>query len=614
MPKPAGATRLRQPVLSLLAAVLLSAGASAADWRYDGVGRIVAISDVHGAYASMVQTLGNAGILGDQGSWAGGSAHLVVTGDLVDRGADSRKVMDLLMQLEREAAEAGGRVHVLLGNHEVMNLTGDLRYVAAAEYEAFAADEAAGDRARAFDAFVAARPDADRQAVEREFGLRAPPGYFGHRRAFAPDGRYGEWLLEKPLIVVINDTAFVHGGLSPMVAELGLDGVNRELKEQVSRYAEQLQVVLQAGLLDPTENFYRHGELLAALPPDTGRAPELAGAISDVVSLSAGSVHDTASPLWYRGNVGCSALIENDKLDAALAALGAKRVAIGHTPTITRKVLERLDGRVIEIDTGMLTAAYGGTGKARVIEGESLSVVDQEGTASLQPVPHPRPAAREAGSLTAAELEQILAEAEVLSRAKNEDGRTIVRLRNGSNDLPAVFAKNPRRGFVPELAAYRLDRLLELDMVPVTVAREIDGEQGTLQVFTANAKNELERSGSGEGAGAWCALPEQWNAMYVFDALVYNALRHPQSILYNPGNWQLMLADHDRSFAAKSGKPDWLQKVDLSIGSAWVEALSSLTDDVLQQRFSDVLDQRRLSSLGKRRDELLAEAAATATR
>ena len=61
--------------------------------------------------------------------WAAGRAHVVSLGDLLDRGADSRKVMDLLMRLQGEAAAAGGQLHVVLGNHEAMNLLGDLRYV-----------------------------------------------------------------------------------------------------------------------------------------------------------------------------------------------------------------------------------------------------------------------------------------------------------------------------------------------------------------------------------------------------------------------------------------------------------------------------------------------------
>ncbi|MEX2122874.1 MAG: metallophosphoesterase [Woeseia sp.] len=596
------------PVRPLLALATLWVPfcASGAGWHWPDVDRVVAVSDVHGAYAAMVRTLREAEVLDEALGWRAGPTHLVITGDLLDRGPDSRQAMDLLMRLEGEAVDAGGRVHLLLGNHEVMNLVGDLRYVSAAEYAAFADEETAADREHAFAVFRSMRAEQpDEEALRREFDLRAPPGYFGHRRAFAPEGRYGKWLLEKPLVVVINKTAFVHGGVSPMVAELGLDGINRELKKEVSGYVSSLQVLIEAGLIDPTENFFRHAAVLAALPEDEQRPAEIQQAIADVTSLSNARVHDVDSPLWYRGNVGCGVLIENDKLDAGLTALGAERVVIGHTPTLSRQVLQRLDGRVVEIDTGMLNAYYGGRGHALVIEGDRLAVVSEAGPGSSAPVAHPRPAAAEADALTAAELERILAEGEIRSTTVDESGRKIVALQDGKTSITAAFAGNPRKSFAPELAAYRLDRLLELDMVPVTVAREVDGDQGSLQLLPGKTQNEATRIASGDGQSAWCPLPEQWNAMYVFDALSHNALRRPESMLYGPGNWQLMLVGHSEAFTTRSGRPAWLKEAELKIGAAWTKALSSLSDEVLQAELGDVLDKRRLRALGKRRDALL---------
>ena len=104
--------------------------AQADEWHFSGVERIVAVSDIHGAYGALVETLQEADVVDKRLAWSGGKTHLVITGDLLDRGPDSRRVMDLVMRLEIEAPRAGGRVHQLLGNHEVMNLIGDLRYVA----------------------------------------------------------------------------------------------------------------------------------------------------------------------------------------------------------------------------------------------------------------------------------------------------------------------------------------------------------------------------------------------------------------------------------------------------------------------------------------------------
>ena len=126
---------LRNSIIVLLLPALLVTGSHASDWRADGVERVVAIADVHGAYDAMVETLGHVGILDEDLAWAGGASYLVIVGDLLDRGPRSRDALDLLMRIEGEAEAAGGKVQVLIGNHESMNLIGDLRYVSKSEYK-----------------------------------------------------------------------------------------------------------------------------------------------------------------------------------------------------------------------------------------------------------------------------------------------------------------------------------------------------------------------------------------------------------------------------------------------------------------------------------------------
>ncbi|MCM2310862.1 MAG: metallophosphoesterase, partial [Steroidobacteraceae bacterium] len=194
-----------------LAATSTRAAESQVQWA--AVERVVAFADVHGAYEELTTLLRSAGVVDPALRWSGGGTHLVSLGDLLDRGADSRKVMDLLMRLQGEAEAAGGRVHVVLGNHEAMNVLGDLRYVDPGEYAAYAAEEDAAERAQAKGAFLARQPGATEADFERLF----PTGYFGHRSQLGPDGRYGQWLLSLPVAVKINDTVYMHGGPSKVL-------------------------------------------------------------------------------------------------------------------------------------------------------------------------------------------------------------------------------------------------------------------------------------------------------------------------------------------------------------------------------------------------------------
>jgi len=583
----------------------------AEQYRWTDVERVVAISDPHGAYDALLETLSSAGVIDDRGSWSGGETHLVITGDLLDRGADSRKVMDLVMALEEQAPESGGMVHLTLGNHEVMNLVGDLRYVAPGEYAAFAAEESAQERKHWFKLFISGHEAVNEAELRAAFNKARPPGFYAHRAAFSSDGYYGKWLLAKPVMVVINDTAYVHGGLPTLVGKHNLETLNAELGRQVVDYVKQLEVLVEFDALDPATNFYAHSDVAETLAADASINSEIRDATKTVIELSGASIHGSQSPLWYRGTVGCSTVIEGDTLQAALDAVGASRVVIGHTPTLTRTVLQKHAGRVIEIDTGMNNAAYRGSGNALVIEGGKISVLNESGSSALSVSEHPRRVGRRPGKMSASELEALLQNGEIVSRNPDAVGRDVIEIANGDGKIAALFMRNPRnRDFAPALATYRLDRLLGLDVVPVTVAREIDGKRGALQFHPAQTQTESARAESGHGSGAWCALPKQWNAMYIFDSLIYNAGRPPEGMLYSVDNWQLILSGNENTFDSKRGKPAYLKDAPVNFGDSWTEALSSLTDERLANNLGDVLDKRRLDALSKRRDLLLKEASA----
>src|SRR6185503_16218623 len=139
--------------------------------------------------------------------------HLVQTGDILDRGSDSRKAMDLLMRLEDEARQAGGAVHALIGNHEAMNMYGDLRYVVPGEFTAFR--------------------DAD---SEKHRVADQPLGYAEHRREFAPNGKYGKWIRGHNAVVQIDGTLFLHGGISPKYAGWSVRKINDQVRLELEDF------------------------------------------------------------------------------------------------------------------------------------------------------------------------------------------------------------------------------------------------------------------------------------------------------------------------------------------------------------------------------------------
>ena len=197
----------------MLLAVLASVAAAGSDppTRYPAATRIVAFGDLHGDLGATIEVLKLAGAIDDDPGrgWIGGDLVVVQTGDQLDRGDDERAILDLLVRLSREAAAAGGAVHVLNGNHEIMNIGLDLRYVTDGGFESFE-DLAQGVEV---DSLLASLPEEQR----------------GRAVAFRPGGPYAEILAERNSVVIVGDNVFVHGGVLPEHIDYGIERLNAEL-------------------------------------------------------------------------------------------------------------------------------------------------------------------------------------------------------------------------------------------------------------------------------------------------------------------------------------------------------------------------------------------------
>jgi hypothetical protein len=318
----AGLRRIVLGALAALVAATLSPAPTAARAKpvpceYEGVERVVAVADVHGAYDRYVEILHAAGVVDDGRHWTAGRTHFVQIGDMVDRGPDSRRVLDFLQDLEPQARRAGGAVHVLLGNHEVMRMLGDLRYVSPGEYHAFTtvnSDEVRQSYLRTLGGEERAKA-----------GAGPPLGFLEMRIAFGRRGRYGSWLRKLDTVIRVNDVLFVHGGLSPEVAQKRCDEINDTVRRELTAD------------LDKTRD-----------------AP--------LKSLAASE----DGPLWYRGLTR-----EPDefqpKLDEILRLQGARAIVVGHTVQPDGHIQVRFGGKVIALDTGM-QPEYVKTGRASALE------------------------------------------------------------------------------------------------------------------------------------------------------------------------------------------------------------------------------------------------------
>ena len=167
--------------------------------NFKGVDSIIAISDVHGRYNTYINLLKANGVIDNELNWKFGKGHFVFLGDAFDRGDMVTETLWHLFSLEKQARKAGGRVHVLLGNHEAMMLSKDLRYI----HEKY-----------------------------KKVELIAGTKYFD---LYSDNSVLGKWLRSKPVIISINDVLFVHAGISVKVIQnnLTINRINQTFSDSI---------------------------------------------------------------------------------------------------------------------------------------------------------------------------------------------------------------------------------------------------------------------------------------------------------------------------------------------------------------------------------------------
>ncbi len=161
--------------------------------------KIAALSDIHGQLDLAITIFKNNGIIDQNSNWSFGNGQLVIVGDLFDRGDKVTELLWFVYHLEKQAAEQGGKVHVLLGNHEYMVMQNDIRF------------------------------------VNRKYGLTSRKLTRSYVSLFDNSTLLGKWLRSKATVIKINDNVFVHGGISEVFIKdnADLDKTNREMRQSL---------------------------------------------------------------------------------------------------------------------------------------------------------------------------------------------------------------------------------------------------------------------------------------------------------------------------------------------------------------------------------------------
>ena len=394
---------LTVPVLLVLCSLAAQLATATETTEPSDQPRVVVVGDIHGALGAFKLILRRAGLLNGQDQWIGGTDVLVQTGDFLDRGAEARGAAELLQELQRQAKRDGGRVVVLLGNHEALNLGMDLRDVTPDIAARFAGKRSEKRRQRYCERLKRRAGDKARGEPEQDpletCLSEVPAGLLEYIDALSPEKSLGRWLRKLPVVVEVEGWLFVHGGLSPEWADMEIEAINDRAQDELERFDRLRTALLRQDLILPTSSLkeiagvaralmlvVKERDLMPHEQPLKGLSVE---DLESAADLSEWTLFDPDGPLWFRGYAKWSDSEMAAAMPAILEAQGARGVVVGHTPSRSRSIESRFDHRVLLIDTGMLKNVYGGRPAALEIIGDAVFVIYPEKRERIGTVPGP---------------------------------------------------------------------------------------------------------------------------------------------------------------------------------------------------------------------------------
>lgn len=607
-------------------------------------GRTVAVADIHGELEGFREILKTAELIDEAGRWNGGSATLVQLGDYLDRGPDVRAVMDLLMRLQTEAREAGGEVVVLLGNHEQMNLLTLYDDVSPAALEAFTDDRSESRRRRAYEDWLRWKtgrtdpggedrgPPPDAAEVRHRWMEAHPPGWIEYHEALGPEGTYGEWIRERPVATVRGGVLFMHAGLSPEYADRPVEEINRLHTEAFQGFDRVRRYLVEKDLAPAVATYGELRRTLVELGGGEETAPTVPPAILGSLGRDFDGVRWTMepeSPLWFRGYARWPDEELRPLVDRILGTHEVERLAAGHSPLESASIHTRLGNRVLLLDTGMLTARYGGQASALEIDGGRITGIypdEREVLVGERYAPPPRVFRTPDGDPLPLGREGVLT---LLRRGSVVDARplgegvsraSILVLEAGGQRLRAVFhdidmsSRKPVQlgrktalffvdSYRSQVAAYELSRLMGLDRVPPTVKRIVLGRVGSAQLWIENATTWKEIRKAEAQIPEPAYVRRQLYDLRVFDNLIHNTDRNLGNILFDP-DWNLWWIDNTRSFSLHRElvAPDLVERCSRGL---WRD-LHSMDEEAVHERLRPYVSRAEIKALFTRRDLLIA--------
>ncbi len=506
---------------------------------------IYVLGDIQGAYDEVINVLVDLQLLNTKGQWTGGNTHVVSLGDFVSQDSSTIKVLELFKQLQENAESAGGQFHLLLGDKELQHITNHLE-------------------------------GGDRQLTSDQV----------------------QWLMNLPFVIQINDQVFAHGGLSKDLAKQTLSELNQTLTD---------------GFIQP----YEKDSSIVTQNQSTKASSMSKNPVSELLFS-----HD--NPALYQGNKICHPYFEADNLANILHNWSASRLWVAHSTSRKHQLISRFNQMLMMIDSSMKHTEDETSWVVRIDQNKEapmmINVVTgemkQAQLAAKRQLDNPY-------SMTEFEIEEFLKTAEIIHRKELSIGVTKpikMTLQKDEKQLKAIFKyvdskpgkerKKWRKDvyvddrYSYDIAAYKLDRMLDIGLVPVVVERTIDGKKGILQLWIDDLISKKSQKEKKLDYSGHCNYKDQINMIDTFDYLIRNIDRNQSNILYSKSDWQIWFIDHSRSFDLSMKRPKMMKKHTIRVTKSFLNVLEALSKEKLNT-LRPWLHRKQIRAINDRRRRIL---------
>ena len=542
-------------------------------FRFQTTSPVFVIGGVDGSHENLVLTLKSLGLVDSLNNWSGGESHLVSLGNLVGLKENSYEPMGVIIRLQQQAELKGGRVHAIMGVNEL------------AAYEHLF---------RSSNKSISEEPsDEEKRQVYLEL-------------------KYQRWLISLPFVLKINQQLFAHNGLPTKVTNFELGELNRLLKEKQFKLVRNDNLLLKRELKTTISDENEPEEKKITFEPHP--------LASDNKELDLSQIN----PLNYQGNVECHPFFETDKVAKTLARFDVQTLWVENHNANRNKPLSRLQKQLFILNSSAVEL----DGKAFVWAAKIDGINDVEWINGLSgskvtPVQFENRNYQLPHSFSEEQIRDFLRTATVIAKEETEygitkpykitmqkDGKTIKGIFKYEDTRPNNHVGRWKRDdnyadrYQYEVAAYELDRMLNIGLVPISVERVVENKSGVVSLWIDGLISELKINEEKIAINQYCDLKDQQNMLDIFDFLIRNTDRNQSNTLFSESDGQVWFIDHSRSFGSSTRRPDLLKKSKMRLTNRFKMALDRLSRDELEA-LRPWLHKKQIKAIWIRRNKLI---------